>query len=219
MANSPEVTRLTTEKSARVYHLGDPAAATEIWFVLHGFGQLAGGFINTFAPALRPGRLIVAPEALNHYYTDHRGKKVGATWMTSEDREAEIADYVRYLDRVAASFGVPSRVERTEIHGFSQGSATAARWVALGEVRPARLVIWGGELPPDPPLEGWLARLNAVDLTLVMGDKDEYYGQDRVDTHAERMDAAGVRYTMHRFSGGHVVDLGVLATLAGSHLP
>jgi predicted esterase len=57
-------------------------------------------------------------------------------------------------------------------------------------------------------------RLNAVDLTVVMGDKDEYYSQDRVDRHAEQMDAAGVSYTLHSFSGGHLVDPGVLAVLA-----
>lgn len=215
MANAPEVTRWSAEKSARIYHVGDPATATEIWFVLHGFGQLAGSFIETFRPALRPGRLLVAPEALNHFYTDHRAKKVGATWMTSEDREAEIRDYVRYLDRVATEFVEQTGAGRLEIHGFSQGSATAARWVALGEVRPARLVVWGGELPPDPALESWVARLNAVDLTIVMGDRDEYYSQDRVDRHAERMDAAGVRYTLHSFSGGHLVSPEVLARLGG----
>lgn len=214
MANDLEVTRLSAEKSARVYALGDPATSTEIWFVLHGFGQLAGNFIETFRPALRPGRLIVAPEALNHFYTDHRAKRVGATWMTSEDREAEIADYVRYLDRVAAGFVARTGAKRLEIHGFSQGSATAARWVALGDVRPARLVVWGGELPPDPPLESWAGLLNTVCLTIVMGDTDEYYNQDMVDRHAERLDAVGVRYTLHSFPGGHVVDPGVLVALA-----
>jgi predicted esterase len=215
MATTPELTRFNTEKNARVYHLGDPASATEVWYVLLGFGQLAGSFISAFEPARRPGRVIVAPEALNHFYVDHRARKVGASWMTSEDRDAQIADYVRYLDAVAEQIQSGARISRTEVHGFSQGSATAARWVAMGKVRPARLVIWGGELPPDPAVEIWKDRLNAVDLTIVMGDRDEYYNRDRVDLAAERLDAAGVRHTSHRFSGGHVVSPEVLALLAG----
>jgi predicted esterase len=214
MVTTPELTRLVAERNARVYHLGDPATATEIWFVLHGFGQLAGQFIKTFDLAARPGRLIVAPEALNHFYTDHRAKKVGASWMTSEDRDAQIADYVHYLDRVAEQF-VRGAAARIEVHGFSQGSATAARWVALGKIRPARLVIWGGEMPPDPAVETWKDRLSSVDLAIVMGDQDEYYSQDRVDVAAERLDAAGVNYTLHRFQGGHLVSPEVLAVLSG----
>lgn len=212
----PEVTRLDTPKSTRVYHLGDPAGAQEVWFVLHGFGQLAAAFIGEFSSALRPGRVIVAPEALNHFYTDHRGRKVGATWMTSEDREAAIRDYVRYLDQVARKFLAGRAGARVEVHGFSQGSATAARWVALGDTAVSRLVLWGGELPPDPPVEQWLDRLNSADLQIVMGDKDQYYSRDRVDLGLERLDAAGARYAMHWFAGGHVIDAATLAMLGGS---
>ena len=216
MASNPELTRLQARKSTRVYHLGELSGASEVWFVLHGFGQLAGQFINEFAPAVRPGRVVVAPAGLNHFYTDHRGKKVGATWMTSEDRDAEIRDYVDYLDEVSRRFLAGLAAPRVEVHGFSQGTATAARWVSLGGIRPARLVLWGGEMPPDPPVESIIDRLNAADLTLVMGDEDQYYSRDRVDQGLERLDAAGVRYAMCWFEGGHVVDRGVLAALAST---
>jgi predicted esterase len=213
METTPDLVRIRTERNARVYHLGDPAGAAEIWFVLHGFGHLAGSFIATFAPAARPGRLIVAPEALNHYYLDHRAKKVGATWMTSEDRGAEIADYVGYLDRVGDEYLARAPGARIEIHGFSQGAATAARWLALGRVHAARLVLWGGEIPPDPTVESYRDRLNAADLTVVIGDSDQFITPSRVEREAERLDAAGVSYTLHRFAGGHVVPEDVLARL------
>jgi len=214
MANIPELTRLDATKGTRVYHLGDLSSATEVWFALHGFGQLAGQFIHDFAAAVRPGRVVIAPEGLNHFYTDHRGKKVGATWMTSEDRDAEIGDYVRYLDQVSDRFLSGLSAPRIEIHGFSQGTATAARWVSLGRIRASRLVLWGGELPPDPPVESVVDRLNAADLHLVMGDRDEYYSRDRVEQGLERLDAAGVHYTMRWFEVGHVVDGRVLEVLA-----
>jgi hypothetical protein len=44
----------------------------------------------------------VAPEGLSRFYFEGGfhgpGSKVGATWMTREDRLAKIEDYVGYLD-------------------------------------------------------------------------------------------------------------------------
>ncbi len=84
--------------------------------------------------------LVVAPEAMNRFYlvtptsAPARDRPVGATWMTREDRDSEIADYVEYLDALfdevasdAANGGA-----RVNVIGFSQGAATATRWVAHG---------------------------------------------------------------------------------------
>src|SRR5689334_22318965 len=93
---------IVVPRTARYVTLGD-GAAEEIWFVLHGYSQLARHFVRWFEPAGRPGRLIVAPEALSRAYFEEAGgmRRVGASWMTKEDRIAEIDDYVTYLDRVA----------------------------------------------------------------------------------------------------------------------
>ncbi len=49
--------------------------------------------------------------------------------MTKEDRENEIADYVDFLDAVFGEVVTPGA--RVTVLGFSQGVATAARWLAL----------------------------------------------------------------------------------------
>ncbi len=101
--------RLSTTRTARVQCVGDLEAADEVWMVLHGFGQLASDFLLPFTAIAGPTRAIVAPEALNKFYhvsgeTGRRdGRRVGATWMTREDRDVEIDDYVTYLDNVAES--------------------------------------------------------------------------------------------------------------------
>ncbi|MFW6202332.1 MAG: hypothetical protein ACOC8B_07130, partial [Gemmatimonadota bacterium] len=80
------------------------SAPREIWFVCHGYRQLAGRFVRRFAPLDDGNRLIVAPEALSRFYLDDDGgphgpdARIGATWMTRADRENEIRDYVDYLD-------------------------------------------------------------------------------------------------------------------------
>ena len=88
---------LTVKRTARFCTLGDSTeAAGDIWIVCHGFAQLARTFLEEFTPIARPGRLIVAGEALNRFYLNREGgragasARIGATWMTREDRLAEI---------------------------------------------------------------------------------------------------------------------------------
>src|SRR5438067_4641848 len=76
--------------------------------------------------------------------------------MTREDRLAEIDDYVRYLDAVYDD--VFRRIDRARVTvhalGFSQGAATVSRWTAMGKSRIDRVILWGGEFPPDLDLTG-----------------------------------------------------------------
>jgi predicted esterase len=196
----------------------------EVWFVCHGFGQLASYFVKHFAPLDDGTRLIVAPEALSRFYlgeTDGRGSRdarVGATWMTREDRLAEIADYVSYLDavhdRVIAEVG--DRAIRKVALGFSQGAATAARWVALGRSRVDELVLWASALPPELGSAGHLGQLREVHLTLVLGTRDEFATAERLAVEEARLRDLGLSFRVVRFEGGHQLHAGTLVAIAGT---
>ena len=117
--------------------------------------------------------MIVAPEALNRFYLSREGgragasARVGATWMTREDRLAEIDDYVRYLDDLHREIteGQQRKNVRVTALGFSQGTATAARWLVHGTARIDRLVLWAGLLPPEIEPGGPLRdRLRSTEL-------------------------------------------------------
>src|ERR1051326_3544018 len=141
---------IAATRTARYCTLGTPGPAiSEIWIALHGYGQLAPAFARHCLPLAAPQRLVVIPEGLSRFYLGAHTRpagpegRVGASWMTREDRLTEIADYVNYLD------GLHQLVRRdlspaasVDILGFSQGTATAARWIGHGEVRPRRFVIW-----------------------------------------------------------------------------
>ena len=225
---------LSVTRTARYVVVGDEAAAPdEIWFVLHGYGQLAARFARAFAPLAErggaPRRLVVAPEALSRFYVDvpaaasHVAAKVGAAWMTREDREHEIADYVAYLDalaeRVLAGAAGPPLVH---VLGFSQGVATAARWVARGRVRADRLTLWGGTLPDDVGREGdagaaaWAERLRALPagVTLVGGAADALVPAESLGAEERRLRALGVACRVLTFQGGHEIHAPTLAELA-----
>src|SRR6266513_4988549 len=174
---------LSTSRTARYFTLGHPTDATELWFVCHGYGQLASRFLERFRALESPRRCIVAPEGLSRFYlTEHpTERRVGASWMTREDRLHEIDDYVRYLDAVHAQ--VASGAAKVTALGFSQGTATACRWAAFGSARIDRLILWGGEVPPDLDLK----RLRVPSLTLVYGTRDQFFTPKVVAANEARL--------------------------------
>jgi predicted esterase len=145
-------------------------------------------------------------------------RRVGATWMTREDREAEIADYVAYLDTVFSVVRgeLPSSGVRTHALGFSQGVATVVRWLALGDARVDALTLWAGGLPHDLDLGAAAPRLATTRVTLVAGDADRLLSAETVDAASARLREAGIAHELVRFAGGHRLDDAVLRRIAGS---
>ena len=215
--------RITTQRSARYYTLGLAGAATrEVWFACHGYAQLAGRFLDKLRVLDDGHRHLVAPEGLSRFYLSESAaeRRVGACWMTREDRLAEIDDYVHYLDTVYAA--VFARVDRAAVTvhalGYSQGAATVSRWAGMGAARIDRVVLWGGELPPDLDLskEPAAGRLRAGRLTFVYGRSDEFITPKIVETTKQRLREHGIPYREMPFDGGHELNASVLTELAAS---
>lgn len=210
--------RLTTVRRARYYSLGPLATAGECWIALHGYGQVASVFAAPLAAITSDDRAVVAPEALNRYYKDggkigsHVQTPIGTTWMTREDRDHEIADYVTFLDGVARAIGRPGL--RLTVLGFSQGVATAVRWLTLGETRAARLILWAGGVPPDLDLPRFRDRA-PVPLDLVIGSRDEYADHINVAKQQQVFGELGIATRVTTFAGGHRLDRQTLIALAG----
>jgi predicted esterase len=207
-------------RSARFWVCGaEGEPVRERWYVLHGYRQLAERFLRRFHSVCGGGREVVAPEGLNRFYIGaDRGRHgagavVGASWMTREDRDAEIRDYVRYLDALADGF--PTDDAPVTVLGFSQGVATACRWVTYGRMRPERLVLWGDFLPPDLDLDAAREALSGTEIVLVRGSEDPALADAELRAaEAERMEAAGLELRVVRYEGGHDIDGPTLRALA-----
>lgn len=92
---------LEVQRTAKIVSLGNiDANTTDVWLVVHGYGQLAERFINKFTTLLNESTAIIVPEALQRFYLDGTGGKIGASWMTREERELDIKDNHYYLDQV-----------------------------------------------------------------------------------------------------------------------
>ena len=200
---------IIVSKTARYFVLGEPSNKIEsIWFVLHGFAQLAEDFIKNFESFADNTKLIIAPEALNKFYIKGAEGSIGATWMTKEDRQNEINDYVNYLnelcDEVLKQFA--ERKVKINVLGFSQGGATAARWTVMGNSQLDRLIIWGSPLPPDIDLHTHRELLNTLDLAIVAGDEDYYLTRELLESEVARLNLNKIDHQVHIFKGKHQID-------------
>jgi predicted esterase len=219
---NPHTHHLRVERTARYFTLGATTGAPRtIWFVLHGYAQLAGIFVRFFNDLVNDETLVIAPEALNRFYLLNpdeaaaKDRPVGATWMTREDRESEINDYVEYLDalyvEVAATpvqFGA-----KVNVIGFSQGAATSTRWVVNGKAKIDRLVLWGGLLPPEPDLSRGPSLFRGASLTLVLGDSDQYVNDTMFSAEQLRLEAAKIPFDTIKYQGGHSIKRSVFPRL------
>ncbi len=205
------------QRTARYHQLGVPSAATRrVWFVCHGYGQLAGFFIRHFGAlaAADPALVVVAPEGLSRFYLQGNGGRVGASWMTRDDRVHEIDDHVGFLNQLAGHVlsQCPADV-RVTVLGFSQGTATAGRWLARAAFRPAHLVLWAGAFPLDIDPVAAAGLLKGLLLTLVVGDHDEYVTPDAVARQQVHLRQLGAAPALLTFAGGHELNQAVLAQL------
>ena len=214
---------LEVPRTARYYLSGSMSAdVTDVWFVCHGYGQLASDFLKEFDGITSPHRLIVAPEALSRFYlpngTGFHGpdSKIGATWMTREDREVEITDYISYLDLLYDSVFsiVPRGGAKVTVLGFSQGGATANRWLTRGKAKADRLLMWGCLLSSDSDLNQAAAFFRDVELSIVYGTRDKYADTGMIEGYERRLKEHGIPHRVVSFEGGHRMDRDTLARIA-----
>ncbi len=212
--------KFKTEKTAHVFTHGEPSEKTEyLWFVTHGYGQLASSIIRKFEGFDPTTHFVVAPEALNRFYWQFRTNVVGASWMTREDRLDEIADYSTYLDTVFAHFKgqVPPSV-KIILFGFSQGCATQMRWILRarpdsssgGSPLYDHLIFWGGVLPEDLDYQPFWEYFDDKKFTFVCGNNDEFINQEGIDKHIALVKEKGLTIDFVGFEGKHEVLTDVL---------
>ena len=207
---------IVVKRTARFAVLGTVGPEVrEVWIVCHGYAQLAERFIERFRGIASTRRLIIAPEALSRFYSDRGAgfhgpsSQVGATWMTAEDRESEIADYVAYLDAVHDEIfrSIKRGSASLRVLGFSQGASTVARWIAAGHSKADQVIVWAGSLPPELTREG-AARLNAGGgpLLIVAGTEDPFITSRVLDTQVDALTKLGITTEVRRFLGAHEID-------------
>lgn len=206
---------------ARYYKLGEITPATQkVWFIFHGYGQLAQFFLRKFLPLQHDETCIIAPEGLSRFYLEDVASrsqtgntKVGATWMTRENRLADIENYITYLNQIFDKEISTSFKGQITFCGFSQGAATASRWALNGNVSFHRLILWAGTFPPDMDFKKGHEILSTKDVVEVYGNKDPFLTGERLTEMTQLNKRLGINPRLVPFDGGHEINSDTLLLL------
>jgi predicted esterase len=209
---------ITVPKTARYFLSSEiTSEIEEVWFVCHGYAQLASYFIKNFEVLNSSKVLVVAPEGLHRFYWNGFSGKVVASWMTKEDRADDIRDYVNYLDLVYSEVlaKIKNKNVKTNVLGFSQGTATVCRWIANKASNADRLILWGGGFPADMDLQLNKTVFDQLKIVFVIGEQDEFINAEEVKKYQQFMNENNVSYQLVRYNGKHEIHAETLKKMAG----
>lgn len=172
-----------------------------VLYVLHGYGQQAQYFIRKFR-SLFDDFVVIAPEGMHRFYLQGSAGRVGASWMTKEAREDDIADNISWLNALDEQITKRYQPSKKILLGFSQGGATAARWYHMGATPFEAMILWACVFPPD--LDPSQEIKNAEEQHFTIGSEDEFYDakaqQELFDFYNEK------GFKVHPFEGKHDIN-------------
>jgi predicted esterase len=198
---------LQIQFNARYFLLGEPGPHIEnVWFVCHGYGQLAYYFLKKFSPLANEKILIVAPEGLSRFYLEGFSGRVGATWMTKENRLVDIQNYVHFLDELQKKIIPLCHNAKITLLGFSQGSATVSRWIMLGQAKFDRLILWAGLFPDDLPFDLGKDKIGTKPVIFIYGEDDPYITNERVEMVNQSSAKLGIQASILSYPGVHEIN-------------
>ncbi len=208
---------IKVEKSFRYFTYGNIEKAKYLLFALHGYGQLGPFFIRKFQQ-LKEDYFIVCPEGMHRFYLEGTSGRVGASWMTKEDRLTDIEDNHQWLTNLFQTISKKNTFESFTILGFSQGGATAARWseylnmsLCLSNklINEHSLILWASVFPPDLEINTLNSAKNQH--YFVVGDEDEYFQDQNRDIALAFYES--INYTVKKYQGTHQIDATTLQEL------
>lgn len=191
-------------KTARYYTLGTLNDDTkEVWFIIHGYAQLAKDILQKFEGLNNEDIFFIAPEGLNKFYSRGFAGNPVASWMSSEDRTNEIKDYCNYLNQLYLSLELDKKPKvRINVLGFSQGVTTASRWIESNDFAFHHFVLYAGDIAKEFQ-EELPNKLACIPSTIVRGKNDSLIKEERIKNLLALYKNTAHQYL--EFEGGHEV--------------
>jgi predicted esterase len=203
----PILHNIETTRTARYFSVGSFETASELWMCLHGYAHRAESFIENFRPITTPDRLIIAPEGLSRFYTRGFGGRVGASWMTREDRLNEIHDYVMYIEKLYYETieKMTNKPDKIVLFGFSQGVPAILRSIAEKGIQANEIVMWSGDVPRDLNFEGFILNSLHARKWLVYSKSDPLVRDEIYEETKSLLTTHSIPYELIHFEGGHEI--------------
>lgn len=177
-----------------------------IWLACHGQGQLAEYFIKKFEGLDSRQNFIIAPQGLSKYYLNGFTGRVGASWMTKEDRETEIINQQQLLKAIWETEVGAVTNKKVILFGFSQGVATISRFVAHSKIPFDKMVLWAGGFAHDVNSEHFTHLSGNETVEYFTAEDDPFYQADMVEKQKGLVESAmGINPKVTFYEGGHKV--------------
>jgi predicted esterase len=196
------------QKTARYIRIGNKKKSTVIVFALHGYGQLSTFFSRQFED-LDEKYYIIIPEGLHRFYNSGSSGRVGASWMTKEDRLIDISDNINYLNELFVKENTKA-FNKSILLGFSQGAATAFRWKMYNPELFHSFISWGSTIPDDFNLIGTNDFLSQNNY-FVLGDADPFFPDKLKEEVLDNYKKIG--FSTFLYNGVHKITPDVLKTV------
>lgn len=196
---------LKVQKTARVNVIPAKGETKAVLYALHGYRQLSPYFIQPFETLAEHGVRVVAPEGLHRFYVEGYSGHVGASWMTKEERDTDISDYLAYLNTLHEH--LKPEIGKLPVHllGFSQGGATASRWLSESDINFHSFTLYASVFPNDFDFPRMKDRLNAIPTLLCFGDQDQFADESTIAKKMDWLNSKNVHPELLRFKGKHKV--------------
>jgi|TARA_B110000444_G_C18849394_1_gene604330 predicted esterase len=210
---------INVNKKARYYQIGTASKSiSKIFIVLHGYAMLSEFFIQKFKNLDDGNTLIIAPEALNRFYIDSNYGRVGASWMTKEERESDIEENIEYLNSLIKTVcdEIGHYNFKMNILGFSQGGATACRWIFSSKMKVDNLILWAGDIPKDTMIEKNKSKWNSFNTHIVMGKQDHLINDKMKAKFLKLILDYKLDYKLTEYQGDHRIFPDIMLKLARS---
>ena len=197
---------INVTKRARYYQIGEANSSTKkVWMVFHGYAMLSEFFIKKFEILNDGETLIIAPEALNRFYITENFSRVGASWMTKLERENDIVENNQYIESLfqKVSKDIGHSNFQLNVLGFSQGSATACRWIFSANNKTNNFIVWAGDIPKDCLKDENRSKWNSLNTFLVFGTKDPLITTDLSLKFQKRISEYKLNFDLVEYDGDH----------------
>jgi len=202
------IEKLKSERTTHVYHCGLPLEeASQLWLVLHGYAQSPEEIIPIVEKIDGPHAFII-PEAFCKFYRKGFSGDVVSSWMTAKHRLDEIEDQREYMNQVYGRYFLDFKGIKSCL-GFSQGVATANRWIeSHANILFDHYILYAGWPPEDIDYvnRDW----QEMDLHYALGNKDYFLPAKRVKALLDLPFFKELSPQLEKFNGGHQLDAEVL---------
>ncbi len=207
--------KVQIEFTAPYYTFGELSDCTAaIWIVCPGYGQLAELFIKKFERFEEKGHYGIVLQGLHKFYIDP--KRVGASWMTSHDRETDISHQKEYFSKAYQSEFNHLDLSKYQLVllGFSQGVSAIVRMIFQLKLPFDKLVLWAGGFPPEIPGADTSFLKKDYEVIVAIGNNDKYYNADNYGVNIEYLNKTfGKEFEANFYPGDHSLDPGLLEKL------